>query len=71
MQTALCERNIAQQLASRGRKSARPLRYKIFAPAPKAVHRIGGSQSSDASLAGVFDQPLARFEGIELPPCFT
>ena len=71
MQTAFIERNHSQRLASSGRKTTRFLWNKVFAPAPKAVHRtIGGSQPSDASLAGVCDQPLTRFAGIDLPPCF-
>ena len=71
MHTAFIERSNSRRLASSGRKATRSLRNKVFAPAPKAVHRtIGGSQPSDASLAGVFDQPLTRFVGIDLPQCF-
>ena len=67
MRTALWGRRLPLGPASCGRAKI------AFALDPKAVlyRRLHAPNSDDdeTSLNGVLDLPLARFAGIELPPC--
>ena len=68
MRTALWGRSLALGPASCGRASKIALALDPKAVLYRRLH-APNNDDDDTSLNGVLDLPLARFAGIELPPC--